>query len=360
MRLKELGEFGLIEQIKRLAKIQSPRVLVGIDDDAAIVRAGRATLVLTTDAFVEEIHFRFDYFSPFDLGWRLMAANLSDMAAMGAQPLFALADIAIPAEADAERVLDVYRGMIALGDRFGVSVVGGDTTSSPDRWFLALSLLGEAKGGSYALRSSARNGELLVVTGWLGNARAGLELLANGTALEPDDILARAHRRPEPRLLEGQFLVRSAGVRAMIDISDGLSSEVHHICRMSRVGAVVYADRLPVHPRLQEFARLQNRDPLSYALHGGEEFELLFTVPPERWPALERSWRRRFPIPITPIGEIRAQQSGVLLRTSKGDEPLIPGGWQHFQTPLREPKSGVGAGEEGGRSPRRRKGGNGE
>jgi thiamine-monophosphate kinase len=332
MKLRDLGEFGLIERIKQVVASDSPDVLIGIDDDAAVVRVGRSTLVVTTDAFVEGVHFRFDYFSPFELGWRLMAANLSDLAAMGARPLFAVVDLAVPADADAEEVTDLYYGMREIGARFGVRIVGGDTTSSPGRWFLAVTLLGAADGGRYALRSRARVGDVIAVTGWLGSSRAGLELLTAGGGRHRAEPVLEAHLRPVPRVWEGRFLVQRAGVRAMIDVSDGLSSEVNHLCRLSGVGAVIEAARLPIRHVVRELALSSGHDPFDYALHGGEDFELLFTIPPEKWADLSKRWTRHFEIPLTAIGRIVRPERGIVLLTEQGERELLPGGWQHFRS----------------------------
>jgi len=330
MRLSDVGEFGLIERIKRIVARCDPDVLLGIDDDAAVLRFGDVALVVTTDAFVQDVHFRFDYFSPFDVGWRLMAANLSDLAAMGSKPRFAFVDLAVPRDTNSGQVLEFYEGMKALADRHGVTIVGGDTTSSPDRWFLGLSLVGEAEGGRFATRAGARPGDLLVVTGDLGGSAAGLRRLAGGGRPRAEDSVVQRHLRPEPRVDEGRFLVHTAGVRTMIDISDGLSSEVHHICRLSGVGAIVWAEEVPIHVATRQVAEEFGDTPLEYALNGGEDFELLFAVPRESWEEVRESWQDRFSLDLTVVGEVVAPEEGVKLQEGGVVRDLPSGGWQHF------------------------------
>ena len=333
MLLSEIGEFGLIGRIREIVARDRQDVLLGIDDDTAAVRVGAEVLLLTTDALLENIHFRFDYFEPREVGWRLMAANLSDIAAMGGTPLFALIAHGLPKNARVEQVEGLYAGAAQLADRFGAVIVGGDTTSSPGDQFLALTLVARAEGGRFARRDRARPGDVLAVTGHLGASQAGLNVLLGRGGLKPEDFpsVVERHKRPRPRVAEGRFLVHEAGVECMIDVSDGLASEVGHLCRLSGTGACVEAENVPLHPETVRVAEQLGEDPLDYALHGGEDFELLFCVPEDRWDELVHRWRERFETPLTRIGEVVDARQGLTLLRQHEPQPLNPRGWDHFR-----------------------------
>ena len=333
MLLGEIGEFGLIARIREIVARQRGDVVLGIDDDTAAVRVGSEVLLLTTDALIENVHFRFDYFEPSEVGWRLMAANLSDVAAMGGTPLFALVALALPKTIPVEHVKGIYAGAVDLADRFGVAIVGGDTTGSPRDGFLSLTLVARAPDGCFARRDRARPGDVLAVTGHLGGAQAGLNVLLGRGELDSASFPAvvERHKRPWPRVDEGKFLVHEMGVDCVIDVSDGLASEVGHLCRLSGTGARVEAERVPLHPETVRVAEHLGEDPLDYALHGGEDFELLFCVPAERWDALAAAWRERFETPLTRVGQIVDPAEGLTLVSPDGTQALTPRGWDHFR-----------------------------
>ncbi len=271
------GEFELIA---RLATIfGSPSDGLGIGDDAASwPAAGDTVAVATTDMLVEGIHFRLDWTSADDLGWKALAVNLSDLAAMGARPGRALVSVAVDASRRA-LVVEVARGLQSLADRTGTRVVGGDTVRSPGPLVINVALVGEADRARLLRRDAARVGDLVAVTGKLGAASAGLALLTErGPDLEAavDPLLAALHR-PVPRLAAGSILAR-LGVRCAIDISDGLVSETHHLARASGVGIEIDVDRVPLAPAAVE--ALGSRRAIAGALSGGEDYELLFTFDP--------------------------------------------------------------------------------
>jgi thiamine-monophosphate kinase len=274
------GPPGEFELIARLAAIfGTPSDGLGIGDDAAIWPAtGDTVAVATTDMLVEGIHFRLDWTSAEDLGWKALAVNLSDLAAMGARPGRALVSVAIDANRRA-LVVEVARGLQSLANRTGTQVVGGDTVRSPGPLVINVALVGEADHARLLRRDAARVGDLVGVTGTLGAASAGLALLTErGPHLEAalDPLVAALHR-PVPRLAAGAILAR-LGVRCAIDISDGLASETHHLARASGVGIEVDLDRLPLAPAAVE--ALGSRRAIEGALSGGEDYELLFTFDP--------------------------------------------------------------------------------
>ena len=274
------GPTGEFELIARLAAIfGTPSDGLGIGDDAATwPAAGDTVAVATTDMLVEGIHFRLDWTSAEDLGWKALAVNLSDLAAMGARPGRALVSVAIDANRRA-LVVEVARGLQSLANRTGTQVVGGDTVRSPGPLVINVALIGEADRARLLRRDAARVGDLVAVTGRLGAASAGLALLTErGLHLEAavDPLVAALHR-PVPRLAAGAILAR-LGVRCAIDISDGLASETHHLARASGVGIEVDLDRLPLTPAAVE--ALGRQRAIDGALSGGEDYELLFTFDP--------------------------------------------------------------------------------
>lgn len=280
MKVSELGEFGLIQAISRLIKESrdecSPawqQLTIGIGDDAAAWRAEPGITLATTDCLIQSVHFTLDTTGWYELGWKAMAVNLSDIAAMGGRPRYALVALELPAETEVEDVMALYRGLLRLGHEHGVAIVGGDTNSA-DRVLISLAVTGQS-GESLLTRSAARPGEVVAVTGCLGAAAAGWRLLKEKRpATEGDTPLRQAFLTPHPRLAEGELLV-SEGVRAAIDISDGLVADLGHICQESGVGALIEVARVPQHPAAR---RLFGEEALGLALSGGEDYELLFTT----------------------------------------------------------------------------------
>ncbi len=273
------GEFELIA---RLAEIVGPPssagVVLGIGDDAAAWRPAPDRLqVATTDMLVEGVHFRLDWTSADDLGWKGLAVNLSDLAAMGALPSWALVSLALPPERR-ELALELYRGMAELARRTGTAIVGGDTVRSSGPLVVSLALVGEADPARLLRRDAARPGDVLAVTGVLGASAAGLTLLSEGRhdLLQRGEPLLTAHHRPWPRLATGQLL-GAHGVHCAIDISDGLASEAQHLADASGVAIEVDIAQLPLHPAA--VALLGETRARALALSGGEDYELLFTAP---------------------------------------------------------------------------------
>jgi len=316
MNIKEFGgEFKLIDSLTR--KKTGPDIVAGVGDDAAVLDYGLKEYILwTTDLLCEGDHFRLGWSSAPQIGRKAMEANVSDIAAMGGVPTHALISVSLKSDTYVEWVKGLYEGIYEVADKYDFEVVGGDTTHSKLK-VINVSLLGEVQKDCLCLRSHARAGDLICVTGDLGKSRAGLQLLLN----EGEGEGIHHHLEPECRLWESQVIAPHAN--AMIDVSDGLASEVNHIARESRVGARVYRDKIPVSDSTREAASRLGEDPIEYALNGGEDFELVYTIPRERLGEIELD------CPVTVVGEITEREKGVLLETQEGPKPL-EGGFNHF------------------------------
>lgn len=334
MNLQEIGEFALIEKIKDMVDVPSEAVIAGIEDDAAAIELSNdQILLLTTDALIEGVHFDLSYFSFFQLGWRAMAVNLSDIAAMGGRPQYALVVVGLPAHLPTDAITDLYAGIKALADRYQTKIVGGDTTQSPERIYLSLTVTGQVEKNNLTLRSGAQIGDGIYVTGKLGGALAGLKLLKTGDS----DLQARfsraiaRHLIPHPRVSEARYLVENLSIHAMIDVSDGLASEINHICRLSHVGAIVYEKQIPIEPEIRSTAEFFHDRAVDYALYGGEDFELLFTAPEETDRQLREKFRTELCTDCTKIGQITERAEEVILENAVGAQTSLDGkGYDHF------------------------------
>lgn len=340
-RLSDIGEFGWIARLRERIPA-SGRVIVGPGDDAAALSLRTDRLVLATaDALVEGVHFRLDLSSPEDVGCKAVTANVSDVAAMGGIPRFVLVVVGAPPSAPLALLDGLLEGLRVTADAFDVNLVGGDTVRA-DRLTVAVTLIGEAGDHGLVRRAGARVGDAVCVTGALGAAAAGLALLESRDAralelLEQYPGLPLAHRRGRARLREGQAAA-AAGVTAMIDLSDGLASDLVRLCEASRVGVEVRQDSIPVAEGVPDVATWLGREPREIALAGGEDYELLLTIPPAQLESLARAIR---PTPITPIGEV--VPSGRALVRAGGERTELPaGGWDHFRSPP-EPGNAAGA-----------------
>jgi thiamine-monophosphate kinase len=339
------GEFAFIERIRRRALHHSSlfthhsSLSLGIGDDAAVIRqqSGRDT-VITADLLVEEVDFRLDTTTPGLLGFKALAVSLSDVAAMGARPRYALLSIGLPSEIwDTGFAYKLYDGFFALAERHGVALVGGDVSRTPAGVVIDSIVLGDAPRGFAVRRTGARPGDHIFVTGELGGAAAGLRLLESGTRLRRRSPRSDYYRaverlllrqlRPEPRVEWGARLSEERLPTAMIDISDGLSSDLTHLCRASGVGAVIDSGRVPLDSAVVNLCGRRALDPLRLALDGGEDFELLFTIRPSdlRW--LPRAVGG---VPATYIGDVTGHAGRVQIREGSRLWDLKPGGFRHF------------------------------
>lgn len=280
MKISNLGEFGLIERIREKNKKLSGNssVKVGIGDDCAVVmdRGGRF-LLFTTDTLIEGIHFSRKYFSFFDIGYKSLAVNLSDIAAMGGLPRYCLITAGFPAEVDIKDADSFYRGLAALSSEYDVQIIGGDTVNSPRAVIISITLIGSAVAGKGILRNGARQGDAIFTTGSFGDSAAGLFILQKN--IPGFRRLAKKHLRPSPKIKEGILIAKSKLATSMIDSSDGFDTSMRLICRESNVGCEIFLDRIPVSKDLKVFAAGYRRSITDLILFGGEEYELLFTVP---------------------------------------------------------------------------------
>jgi thiamine-monophosphate kinase len=309
-----LSEKLFIQRIRRLAT-RGTGPSQGIGDDCAVLELARGRQVLvTTDFTLEEVHFRREWHPADSVGHRCLARGLSDIAAMGGVPHAAFLSLALPAELDQGWVDQFMAGLLRLAAQFSLQLSGGDTAQSPHGVVADIVVLGSVPKGKAVLRSGASAGDFLYVTGSLGSSMASLNQLRMGRKLRPKSNLQ--HFYPEPRLAVGQFLREKRLASAMIDISDGLSTDLGHLCEESRTGAVVSAQALPVVP---------GNDGLTLALNGGDDYELLFTAHPNR-----RIPKRIAGVLVTRIGEIVQGRQMKLARPDGKMETLKPAGWEHF------------------------------
>jgi thiamine-monophosphate kinase len=310
-----MNEFEVIDRISGLLPPAPPEVLVPIGDDCAVLRLGKASWVAASDMLVSGHHFK-DWATPEDVGYKAVAVNVSDVAAMGGTPRFVLASGGAP---DPETALRCFEGVMEACEEFGVYPVGGDTTRA-GALTVDVAVLGELSAPP-VLRSGARAGELLAITGELGASAAGLLALESGGA-EWERLVSR-HLRPEPRVEAGR-VAAGLGVGAMMDLSDGLASDVRRVCGRSGVGCVVDLDLLPIAEDTREFVRSLGHDPEELAATGGEDYELLISAPGPVLDALTRSTG----VPVTVIGEVTAGADVVFRRAGEPVEDLS--GWDHF------------------------------
>ncbi len=336
VKIKDAGEFGLIgiladvierESDKRLASWQG--VVVGIGDDAAAWRGKKQTQLATTDSLIEGVHFDLDIGTWEELGWKSLAVNLSDIAAMGGVPEYALVALALPGELEVESISSLYQGMVRLANEFGVAVVGGNI-SSADRVMITVTVLGSVESEAMLMRSAALPGEQVAVTGYTGLSAAGLRMLKKKLDFAPEeyDLLRQAYLKPLPRVREGQMLLH-CGVRTAIDISDGLMADLRHICESSGVSTIVQESWLPVHPVLKQ--RFPS-DASAMVLAGGEDYELLFTASSE---VISRV-KANLLCPVTVIGEVKDGEPGKVELVNATGRTLIceHHGWEHFRSQL--------------------------
>jgi thiamine-monophosphate kinase len=336
-----MNEFDFIKKIRVLAQERggSPGLVRGIGDDAAVFKSFAGTdVVVSTDLLVEDVDFRRNTTQPNLLGHKALAVSLSDIAAMGARPRWALLSIGIPNDVWESGFLDqFYEGFFQLADSYGVKLVGGDISRTPEKIVIDSIVVGECLMEREVFRAGARPGDQIYVTGFLGDAAAGLRLIERGARLHsqsatPDshsiDYILLRQLRPEPRVGWGLLIGQQQLATAMIDLSDGLSSDLNHLCDESRVGALVEAGRLPIDTRVIELCGRRALDPLMLALHGGEDFELLFTVKREN---IARLPKRVDGVPVTRIGEIKDASHGVQVAEGSKTWKLEPGGWEHFK-----------------------------
>ena len=331
MELKKIGEFGLINRIARLAPNAPADIIRGIGDDAAVIALDKTRrLLFTTDTLIESIHFETSCTAPYLLGKKSLAVNLSDIAAMGGTPHSFVVSLSIPPGVTYEFIKKFYAGIYAQAKKFNVSLVGGDTTASPDKLVITISLLGTARAGEVIYRHGARTGDAIYVTGFLGDSSLGLSLLMKKKAGSAVNCLVKRHLDPVPRVAEARAIARRKVASSMIDVSDGLLADLRHILDESGAGARLRLDRVPLSPRYRRTLQRGSADYYDAALCGGEDYELLFTVPPEKEKNIT-ALRRMFSVPLTRIGEVTEKKGELEIFDESGREVSYKReGYTHF------------------------------
>jgi thiamine-monophosphate kinase len=328
MKLSRLGEFGLIERVRR-ATPKSRGVLLGIGDDAAWVGSKSGTSLVTSDILIEGVHFDLKWTSLFDLGYKTLAVNLSDIAAMGGIPAYLILGLGIPAEFSSKQIDDFYRGIRSLAAKSGVALVGGDT-SIAGALYISACVIGHAPFRPIT-RGGAKQGDDIYVTGTLGDSALALSLLRNKAGeskQRPVKYLLSRHHQPAPRLTAGALLARERLATAMIDVSDGLLQDLSHICKASRIGAVVWEDKLPLSGA---YRALMGSHGTQHALSGGEDYELLFCARERDRSRIEKL-PKRAGVAITRIGACVPRRRGIIvLDRSRNQLAIRAHGHDHFK-----------------------------
>lgn len=332
--LRELGEFGFIGRIAELAGAAPSEVVQGIDDDCAVLDlASGDNLLVTVDAAVEGRHFNTDWLTPFEVGQRTMAGALSDIAAMGGRPLASLCTVALSATVPSDDALALMAGVADTARRYSAPLIGGDTVSTPGPILLDVVVLGFAR--EPWLRSGARPGDKLFLTGALGEAGAALEILQRRPELMDDARFADLRRRfadPVPRLGEAAVLADTGAVHAAIDISDGLYQDAGHIARASGVRLEIHAGRIPATDACRLAGTCVPGEAGWWAATSGEEYELLLAVDKRRAAELASLLNAQGLAPLTEIGDVRSGEGVILIRDDGSEIQMERGGWDHFRT----------------------------
>jgi thiamine-monophosphate kinase len=325
MKINEIGgEFALIDRLAQVCPTQKEDLVVGIGDDAAVIRTAPEPapyLLVTTDLLVRGRHFKTKWASARQVGIKAAECNISDIASMGGAPNWMFVSLVLSDQTTVQWAEDLYQGIAASCHRHGVVVAGGDTTRGAVDT-VNIALLGSVDPANLCLRSHARPGDLLMVSGTLGASAAGLGLLLQD--LPTGDYLRQKHLAPTCRLETGRRIAPM--VNAMIDISDGLGSEVHHICKQSGTGAAIEIARIPLHPDVLAAARKLRTDPCQWVLSGGEDFELLFSIAPDKLALLERTG-----VEYHRVGKVTDQSAGIVLIQPDGSRTTLPEGYDHFK-----------------------------
>jgi thiamine-monophosphate kinase len=341
--VQPLDEFGLIrvwtEGRQSKESLAKAGVTLGIGDDAAVVAGSSGQeWLFAMDTMVEEVHFRNETMGESDVGYKALAANISDIAAMGGIPKFALVSVSVPPHWDTERMKRLYDGLYACAEKYGVAVIGGDTTSAPQQLVVSITVIGIVEAGKAIRRSGAEAGQSVFLTGPTGLSAGGLHWLFKKNAAEENDRaniaiphrLVQAHQRPSPSVKAGRILLDYGWATALNDVSDGVASEAWEIAEASHVKLVLKETDLPLSGELVSYAHDNGVHPLDWVLYGGEDYVLLGTVD-KRYELAMRELFREEGIPLFFIGEVEAGKPEVVMETSSGvSKPLFKRGYNHF------------------------------
>ncbi|MDD5687782.1 MAG: thiamine-phosphate kinase [Elusimicrobia bacterium] len=324
MNLSHLGEFGLIERIREKNKKLSSYadVIVGIGDDCAVVKAtSKENFLFSTDTLVENIHFSKKYFGFFDIGYKSLAVNLSDIAAMGGVPLYCLVTVGFPVTTSIKDIDNLYRGISSIASKFNVRIIGGDTVKSPSCVIISITVIGKTVNKKSILRSGANVDDMIFTTGTFGDSSAGLFLLQKGIPGWKE--LKQKHLQPYPKIKEGLLIAGSKLATSMIDSSDGFNKSVQLICKESDVGCEIYLDKIPVSSALRKFVDHYHLPLTDYTLFGGEEYELIFTVSSDK--------RKFFNKYFSYVGKITKNKNIRYVTSNNQDINFSKAGYDHFK-----------------------------
>jgi thiamine-monophosphate kinase len=333
VKLGDIGEFGFIDRIAQLGIVRPEGVVKGIGDDCAVIALnGSEHLLVTTDLLVEEVHFRLDWTSSDVIGAKSLAVNLSDIAACGGTPREAFISLALPHYIELEWLDGFYLGLRKVAEAYGVNLLGGDTTRSKAHLVINVAVTGFAPATQVLYRHTAHPGDVIVITGPTGTSAAGCELLLRGMPVANPLLLSlvESHLKPRPHVREGRVLASSGACTAAIDVSDGLISDLFHVCTDSGVGALVREDALPVAEELMVAGKELGVDPLHWILDGGEDYVLLAAIRRDSVPDLmsladQNHWD------FFPIGEFVPEPGIRLIRSDGTRQDLVARGWDHFR-----------------------------
>ncbi|MGD8780137.1 MAG: thiamine-phosphate kinase [Ignavibacteria bacterium] len=334
MKLSELGEFGLINRIAPLFLKNLDESITGIGDDCSVIPFNKnESLLITTDMLIEDVHFLCDKISPEELGYKSLAVNLSDIAAMGGNPQSAFLSIGIPKNTEIPWLDAFFNGIKNLADETNTLLLGGDTTKSIDRLVINIVVVGKAENSKIKYRSAAKPGNVICVTENIGDSGGGLKIILENLEDKSDeDIchLIKAHHKPRPHLKEGQWLSAKAGVNAMIDVSDGIDSDIRRIMEQSHIGAKVNLEDVPISSSLKRISGKFNWDPYEIAAVSGEDYCLLVTIDKEKYTDIAESFKKEFNSPLYKIGEITDRK--YELEYFNKNTPVLLGkhGFDHF------------------------------
>jgi len=331
MKLKELGEFRFIDRITAGCLVRKEGVIKAIGDDCCVFRTpGNRVTLLTTDMLVEDIHFLRNSITAYELGRKSMAVNISDIAAMGGIPGEAVISIAIPGTIEVEYLDELYEGMKSMARQFDVNLLGGDTTSSPQHLVINVALVGWAEEDEVLYRSGAKPGDVVFLTGEVGSSAAGLDLILSGKIFSRRDTLLEAHHNPLPQIKEGRIIAGLKAANSLIDVSDGVASDLGHICEESGVGAILEESRIPVTDTFRAYCSEFRLDCEKLMLHVGEDYVLLGSVPAESAGKLKNALESAG-CKFYPIGTI-VKGSGITLRGPDGStREIAASGFDHFR-----------------------------
>ncbi len=332
MQLKEIGEFGFIERFKPQFNDLLNDGLMGIGDDCAIIHANdEEDYIITTDLLMEDVHFLRHSISPFQLGYKSLAVNLSDIAAMGGTPVASFLSFAIPKDLDVEYLDQFMEGYHELSKKYNTALLGGDTTKSLKHLAINVAVIGKCLKGKARKRSDAKVGDVICVTGNLGDSAGGLQYLLDGITSDRNEYLIHRHHQPEPRIAEGLFLFQMEGVNAMMDISDGISSDLKHILKASNVSAEVEIQNIPISEELKNESSKNNWNAIEKATSGGEDYELLLTVSARDFAQIQLDYEKEFHKPLIQIGTIIKGNPNIHWTNNGQVVELTSTGFNHFK-----------------------------